>query len=195
MAGRRIYAFVAYNIFFYIYSSEFSAIVWCQPPSASCMAGRDYLPFGVPRRTPGERGAREGSQAVPRRPPPMEGFPPYQQAAQSVPDGNRSYFNPEYNQFYDNHDRYVNNSDYYNNGDPYNYEDRPVDAEDTVMDFNNFHENSNGEPANYDYGLPPLLTARMNNVYSNTNSNQNSGNNVRNYYDATNNYIDNNQPS
>ena len=65
-------------IFFIFTAPILVQLCWCQPPPASCIAGRDYLPFGASRRTPGERGPREGSQAVPRRPPPMEGFPPYQ---------------------------------------------------------------------------------------------------------------------
>ena len=137
------------------------------------MAGRDYLPYGVPGRTPGER-AREGSRADPRR-------PTYQQTTQSVSEDS-SYVNTEYNQIYDNNDRYVNNSEYFNNGDPYNYEYLPAQAEDTVRDFNYFQEYHNEEPTNYDY------------VYSNTNSNKNSGNKSRKYYDSNNNQVDKNQP-
>ena len=141
------------------------------------MAGRFYYPQGYSSGTTRERRVGEGSQTIPTR-------PPYNQAAHGVPEENNAHFNPDYNQSYDRdtyvNNNYFNNSDYYN-GDPDNYEVHPAYAEGIVRDYN-YQDYHNEEPNNYDQ------------VYSNTNSNQNSGNNnnFRNYYD-TNNQVENNQ--
>ena len=161
---------VAYNIFIFTASIRVQLCDIQRFPTV--MAERDFYRYGGPRRGPSMHGARGGGQADPRRPSTMEGFPPDQQAAHRAPDGNRYFYDSVYNQNYgDNLDRYVDNSDLNN---------------DNFMDYNNFHDNYNSN-ANDDYGLPPRLTARINNDYFNENSNMNSGYNVSNYYDSTNN--------